>query len=718
VPIAITEDQRAVADAVRAWARKAAPVASARSQETAPDAWRKHWDDLAQLGVFAVAVPEAAGGAGGALVDLAVMVEAAAEAMTPGPIASTALAALLLAGTPRHSGLLAALLDGRRTASVALGPAGLEATPSGEDLVVSGTTAPLAGSDPDGLLVLGARLDDGDLWFVLDAREAGVDLREAAPTDFSRSLATAHLRDVRVRPDQLVDADTATVRDLAIVLAAAEASGVAAWCLRTATDYAKVREQFGRPIGSFQAIKHLCAEMLCRTEQTGALAWDAAQAAADGPHLGVTAAMAGAVVLDAAVDTAKDCIQVLGGIGFTWEHDAHLYLRRAVANRALLGGSAPWRRRAAELTLAGARRELHIDLGDLGSEDRGAVRTRVAAIAAEPTDRRRAALAEAGYLAPHWPAPFGLGAGAAEQLIIDQELAAAGVERPDLVIAGWAIPTILQAGTSQQQARFVEPTLRGELVWCQLFSEPGAGSDLASLRTKATKVDGGWQLSGQKVWTSVAHAADWGICLARTNPDAPKHKGITYFLIDMKSPGLQIRPLREITGEAMFNEVFFDDVFVPDDLVVGDVDDGWRLARATLTNERIAMSGGSGIDDELEAVLALAQQLGRHQDDVVLQTLGALAAVSVSGALLGVRATLRQLEGGDRGAEASVRKLVGVRHRQAVADAGLELLGTDGAAASPQLQQFLMTRCLTIAGGTTQVLLTLAAERILGLPRS
>jgi alkylation response protein AidB-like acyl-CoA dehydrogenase len=151
---------------------------------------------------------------------------------------------------------------------------------------------------------------------------------------------------------------------------------------------------------------------------------------------------------------------------------------------------------------------------------------------------------------------------------------------------------------------------------------------------------------------------------------------------------------------------------------VGNVDDGWRLARATLTNERIAMSGGSGIDDELEAVLALAQQLGRHQDDVVLQTLGALAAVSVSGALLGVRATLRQLEGGDRGAEASVRKLVGVRHRQAVADAGLELLGTDGAAASPQLQQFLMTRCLTIAGGTTQVLLTLAAERILGLPRS
>jgi alkylation response protein AidB-like acyl-CoA dehydrogenase len=218
------------------------------------------------------------------------------------------------------------------------------------------------------------------------------------------------------------------------------------------------------------------------------------------------------------------------------------------------------------------------------------------------------------------------------------------------------------------------------------------------------------------VWTSVAHRADWGICLARTNPAAAKHKGISYFLVDMTSPGIEIRPLREITGEQMFNEVFLDDVFVPDDLVVGDVDDGWRLARATLVNERIAMAGSSGIDAELETVLDLAQRVG-PLDESTRERLGGLVSVSVSGSLLDVRSTLRQLDGRDTGAEASVRKLIGVRHRQAVADAGLELLGAAGAVDGPQLHQFLMTRCLTIAGGTTQVLLTLAAERILGLPR-
>jgi alkylation response protein AidB-like acyl-CoA dehydrogenase len=225
-------------------------------------------------------------------------------------------------------------------------------------------------------------------------------------------------------------------------------------------------------------------------------------------------------------------------------------------------------------------------------------------------------------------------------------------------------------------------------------------------------------LHGQKVWTSVAHRADWGICLARTNPDAPKHKGITYFLVDMRSPGIDVRPLREITGEAMFNEVFLDGVFVPDDLVVGDVDDGWKLARATLVNERIAMSGGGGLDGELESVLTLATELGLDEDVDARRRIGRLVSVSLSGALLDVRSTLRQLDGRDVSALSSVRKLIGVRHRQAVADTGVELLGTAGAQANPQVHALLMTRCLTIAGGTSQVLLTLAAERILGLPRS
>ena len=147
--------------------------------------------------------------------------------------------------------------------------------------------------------------------------------------------------------------------------------------------------------------------------------------------------------------------------------------------------------------------------------------------------------------------------------------------RPDISIGWWAAPTILGHGTPEQIEKFIPGTLTGEVYWCQLFSEPGAGSDLAALRTKAVRAEGGWKLTGQKVWTSNAHRADWGICLARTNPDVPKHKGITYFLVDMRSPGIDIRPLREITGEALFNEVFFDDLFVPDEMVVGAVDGGW-----------------------------------------------------------------------------------------------------------------------------------------------
>jgi alkylation response protein AidB-like acyl-CoA dehydrogenase len=230
------------------------------------------------------------------------------------------------------------------------------------------------------------------------------------------------------------------------------------------------------------------------------------------------------------------------------------------------------------------------------------------------------------------------------------------------------------------------------------------------------RCEGGWRLTGQKVWTSAAQKADWGVCLARTNPDAPKHRGITYFLVDMRSAGIEIRPLRELTGEAMFNEVFLDDVFVPDELVVGDVDGGWPLARTTLSHERVAMGRGSSLGEDVEDLVQQAQ--GRTDDAAVAQRLGGLIGEGLAGSLLDLRTTLRRLAGtSDDGAAASVRKLVGVAHRQAVTEAAVELLGADGLVDSEQLRRFLHLRCLSIAGGTTQVLLTLAAERLLGLPR-
>ena len=334
-------------------------------------------------------------------------------------------------------------------------------------------------------------------------------------------------------------------------------------------------------------------------------------------------------------------------------------------------------------------------------------------IAALSEHHRRTELAEAGLLAPHWPTPWGRSAGPLEQLVVDEELAAAGIDRPDLKIGAWAAPTVIAHGTEQQQERFVGPTLSGELTWCQLFSEPGAGSDLASLRTRAVRDEGGWRLTGQKVWTSLAREADWGICLARTDPEARPHAGITYFLLDMRSDGIEVRPLREMTGELMFNEVFLDDVFVPDECVVGEVDGGWRLARTTLANERVAMAG-TRLGDSVERALAVAEESRRPE-------VGRAVALATAVKLLGTRATLRSLAGQEPGLESSVAKLVGVRSRQDSAELVVDLLGsrvlTDDEVTRAALHELLLTRCLSIAGGTTQVLRNVAGERILGLPR-
>ncbi len=434
----------------------------------------------------------------------------------------------------------------------------------------------------------------------------------------------------------------------------------------------------------------------------------------DDPQLSIAAAVAAAAGIELAKANAKDCIQVLGGIGITWEHDAHLYLRRAYGISQFLGGPMRWLRRVAALTQQGVRRELHIDLASV-EHLQPEIAAAVADVAGQPAEKRQIALAEAGLQAPHWPRPYGRDASPAEQLLIDREMAVAGVDRPDLVIGWWAAPTILEHGSPEQVERFVPATLRGEFIWCQLFSEPGAGSDLASLRTKAVRADGGWKLTGQKVWTSAAHKAQWGVCLARTDPDAPKHKGITYFLVDMSSPGIDIRPLREITGDDLFNEVFFDDVFVPDDMVVGEVNDGWRLARTTLANERVAMAHGTALGNPMEELLRTVTKL--ELDPAVQDRLGRLIIAAQVGSLLDQRIAQLAVGGADPGPQASARKLIGVRYRQALSEFRMDLSDGAGVVEDKTVHDFLNVRCLTIAGGTEQILLTMAGERLLGLPR-
>ncbi|QZH61267.1 acyl-CoA dehydrogenase [Mycolicibacterium farcinogenes] len=702
----ITDEQFAARDLVRSWAGSTDTAAAVRLGEHDADAWRSPFQGLAELGIFSVAVPEEQGGAGGTVEDLCAMVDEAAAALVPGPVATTALATLVVT----DEAVLEALVSGERTAGAAL-----SADLTFETGKVSGTADYVLGADAAGVLLLPA----GDQVVLVDGNAAGVSIELLTATDFSLPLARVTFDSA---PAQVLDLSRQRFEDITATVLAAEAAGLARWTLQTATEYAKVREQFGKPIGSFQAVKHMCAEMLLRSEQISVSAADAARAVSesDDSQLSIAAAVAAAAGVDAAESNAKDCIQVLGGIGITWEHEAHLYLRRAYGISHALGGRRRWIRRVSTLTQQGVRRELRIDLDSVAGL-RPEISAAVADVAALPVEKRQVALAESGLLAPHWPKPYGRNASPAEQLLIDQELAAAEVDRPDLVIGWWAVPTILEHGSPEQIDQFVPATLRGDLAWCQLFSEPGAGSDLAALRMKAVRAEGpngepGWKLTGQKVWTSAAQKAHWGVCLARTDAEAPKHKGITYFLIDMKTPGIVIRPLREITGDELFNEVFFDDVFVPDEMVVGTVNDGWRLARTTLANERVAMAGGTALGNPMEELLrTLAAQ--PDVDPADLDRLGELILTAQVGSLLDQRIAQLAVSGQDTGAQASARKLIGVRYRQALAEFRLVLSDGGGAVRNKEVHDFLNTRCLTIAGGTEQILLTVAGERLLGLPR-
>jgi alkylation response protein AidB-like acyl-CoA dehydrogenase len=698
----MTEDHRSLYAAMRDWGQSIDGPELVR-KDVAGGAAADSWSSVSSQGLTTIAVPESLGGGGGSVLDLAVSLEASAYAMVPGPVLGTALAATVLSNVG-ESAALAALVDGA-TAGLTFDPLMLEGGRLRGAAIVPG-------SEPAWILVSAA-----DAWFALSADQ--VDAKSAPGLDLgvqaTRLTVDLDVADALALPG----VTTAEVRRLALVLAAAEASGLAAWCLATSVDYAKVREQFGQPIGRFQAIKHLCAEMLEMAEATAAVAWDAASTGADAQGE-FAADVAGAFSLDGAVHVAQTCIQVLGGIGFTFEHSAHLYLRRAVALRAWLGSGDSHASRLAERAVDGGRRELAIDLQGEDGPIRAGLRAQAEAIATLSEAERRAALVETGFLTPHWPAPYGRSAGPVEQLVIDEELAAAGVERPDIKIAAWALPTILEHGTDAQRERFVTASLLGDLTWCQLFSEPGAGSDLASLTTKAERVDGGWKLTGQKVWTSLAADADWGVCLARTNPDEKRHRGISYFLLDMSSSGIDIRPLREMTGDALFNEVFLDGVFVPDDCLVGQLDDGWRLARTTLANERVAMAStrlGASVERAVE--LVGTGPVGRGSADLV--RVGHAVALSTACSLLGARSALNSIAGQGPGASSSVAKLLGVRNRQDASELVVDLLGSrallDDAEVKADIHEMLLTRCLSIAGGTTQILRNVAAENILGLPR-
>ncbi len=699
--IAISEDHLELAGVADAFLERTGARAEARSLLDAPEETLSGaWKEMADLGWLGLHLPEAYGGSGFGLAELVIVVEALGAAIAPGPFLPTVWASAVIAATGSESQQathLPGLADGSTRAAVGL----------------DDTTHLVLGAGLADLFVL-PRGDD----LVLATRDE-VTVAVPANTDATRRVGT-----VTLTGDPATDRVLAGARHTAVVLgrllAAAEATGGAATCVTMTSEYAKVREQFGRIIGMFQAVKHQAADMFVATQLATAATWDAARTEPRTPEFELAVAIAATQALPAFVMCAEKNIQLHGGIGFTWEHDAHIFLKRAVALAAVFGPVGAIEADVARLNDQGVVGAHAVELPPEAETYRAEVRAFIERYQALPEDEQLGAILDSGYALAHWPKPWGRAASAVEQLVIDEELAAAGVKRPQYGIGGWVIQTITQHADDDQIDRWIRRSLEHEYVWCQLFSEPGAGSDAAGIRTRATKTDGGWLVNGQKVWTSGAAFCNRGFATVRTDPDKPKHDGITMMVIDLEGQGVDIRPLREASGGELFCEVFFDDVFVPDDDVVGPVDGGWKVARSTLGNERVSIGGGTGYGEGAFDLLDLVRRYAPG-DSAALEAVGRLLAERRAMHLLNLRSAERAVAGAEPGPEGNVAKLLSGEHVQAQAALALRLLGPVGALAEGPDAGVQATevfaRALTIAGGTSEIVRSTIGERLLGLPR-
>ncbi len=721
MPIAIESEHVELAESVKSLLKKVVPAEVLHAALEGPvENPPVYWRGAVEQGLHGLHLSEKVDGQGAGLLELAVVIAEFGYAAAPGPFVPSVIAAALISAHDPGSEVLRGFASGETIAAYAL-DSDLTADRHGERLVIRGEARSVPAAAQADVLVLPVAIDGGVEWAVIDA--SACEIEQLRSVDLLRPVAHVRANAIEIRADALLsNLSQAVGRAVISTLLSAEAVGIARWATDTASAYAKIREQFGRPIGQFQAIKHKCAGMIATTERATAAVWDAARALDEGTDYEFAAAVAATLAPVAAQHCAQDCIQVHGGIGFTWEHDTNIYYRRTLALVAAFGRAGEYAQRVFDTATTTGMRAINITLDPASEKLRAEIRAEVDALKAMPREERTVAIAEAGWVQPHLPRPWGREAKPIEQILIAQEFSAGRVKRPNMGIAAWLIPSIVTYGTEEQKQRFLPPTFRGELIWCQLFSEPGAGSDLASLTTKATKVDGGWRITGQKIWTTAAQFSQWGALLARTDPDAPKHNGISYFLLDMKSPGVEVKPLRELTGNALFNTVFIDDVFVPDEMVLGQVNQGWEVSRNTLTAERVSIgSDEPGFLPNLNRFVEFVSE--GHFDQVGHHRAGELIAEGHAAKLLNLRSTLLTLAGGDAMPSAAISKLLSMRTGQGYAEFAVSSFGTDGAiweqdSLEGKWAEFLLaSRATTIYGGTSEVQLNIIAERLLGLPR-
>jgi alkylation response protein AidB-like acyl-CoA dehydrogenase len=712
VSIAITDDHQTLADVAAEVLTKRDALGAARAlleaeHEPMPDLWA----EIVELGWLGLHLPERFGGSGYGFEELAVVVEQCGRHLAPGPFVPTVIASAVIdavADDDTKTRWLPNLASGDVTAGVAL--AGEVTVADGR---ATGELPAVLGAGLANLLVARA----GDDAFVAEVGQ-GVAVEVPANLDPTRRSGRVRLDDAAVT---VFPGGARALVDLARTILSAEAAGITGAVTEQAAGYARERLQFGRVIGTFQAVKHHCANMAVASEELVAAVWDAARAASmGGDQLTYAAAVAAAFAGPAAYECTNLNTQVHGGIGFTWEHNAHMYLRRAVVLQSLLDSETA-AADLVELMRRGVRRERSIELPPEAEVLRDDLRAFIASIVDEPPEEQRRFLIDAGYLMPHWPRPWGRDANALEQLVIEEEFAKTDINRSIDPITRYEILTLIAEATPEQVARWVPAAMKLEQTWCQLFSEPDAGSDAAGIKTRGTRTDGGWLLNGQKVWTSGAQSAAYGLATVRTNPDVPKHAGITVMVVDMKAPGIEIRPLRQPNGSAHFNEIFFTDVFVPDEDVIGEVDGGWKVARATLGNESISV--GANDSNQILPPQMIVDMLDAHPERVPGgdTRVGRWIGRQQTLADLNLRRAARALAGGEPGPEGSITKLVFTAEQHETAAligmfAGPDQVLLDGPGLTAGMLQ-LSHRVWAIGGGTSEIKRNQVGERILGLPR-
>jgi alkylation response protein AidB-like acyl-CoA dehydrogenase len=738
--IAITAEQAQLADAVNRFAERHAPADKTRSalESLAAGEVPPWWSELVAQGFHAVHIPERFGGQGGQLTDVACVIETAGRALLPGPLLPTVTAsavALLADDTDATATLLGELASGATAAVVLADRSSFRATPAAEGWRLTGSSGVTLGVCSATRVLVSANTDGGSVWFVVDTSAPTVTTDAARGTDLTTDVGVLRLADHTVsESDVLRGLDGERARCVAVGLTACATAGMAQWAVDAVSTHLRSREQFGKLIGTFQALQHKAATLLVNSELATAAAWDAVRAVDEtlSQHQ-LAAAGAAVMAVSPAPELALDALTMFGAIGFTWEHDLHLYWRAATSLAASIGPVTRWARQVGELGAIHAR-DTSLNLGDVEAD----FRRRVAETLDEAmslrndgpgrqgdyehfaTGGQRTLIADAGLIAPHWPTPWGLDANPLQQIIINEEFdRRADLSRPSLGIAEWILPTIVSAGPPDLQERFIPPTQRGELAWCQLFSEPGAGSDLAALATRAPRVDGGWRINGHKIWTSCAQRADFGALLARTDPAAAKHRGIGYFILDMRADGIEVQPIRQASGDADFNEVFLTDVFIPDEMLLGEATDGWNLAIATMAQERVAI-GGYVNQDRLGGLRGLVDSVDAADRQDILRAIGEIDANTNAIKALGVRETLRLLDGQAAGPASSIAKVATNSLLRKTFKAILELTGplamteeSDPAVAQP----YLRLPAELLGGGTNEIQLNIIAQMIMGLPR-